>query len=258
MSSLMDATDFLLTRDIVERLDGWLMELAAPLLPLKERPIDLGHTSGSVYEFREESERALVVGKAVRMASGIRVAMLLADQGYIAECGSILRMTGDFADEIICICEGAKTGYRTTAHKSFVEQYFTELPRTPDEHDSRPRVNFVTREKLLTAYQRWATQHNLDTEGVRKVIRFLPSMYDKFVHGGYITAMELYDPRTWTFMLRGHVSQEKRELYQRATASKLHHSLTALTAIADLEGNARLVDEIGRAAFALHASGELS
>ena len=89
-------------------------------------------------------------------------------------------------------------------------------------------------------------------------MRFLPSMYDKFVHGVYLTAMELYDPDSWTFMLKGHKAREKREVYQRATASKLHQVVTALAAIAELEKNRRLVDEICAAGLNLHDSGELS
>lgn len=213
---------FPLTRSTMERLDDWLMELAAPLLPLKQRPLKLEHISGFVYEFREKSERALLIGKAVRMVSGIRAAMLLADHGYISECGTILRTVADFADEIICICDGIKSGQRTAAHKAFVEQYFTELPKTPDEFDSRPRVNFVTREKLLTAYQRYAIENKLDATRIRKVTRFVPSMYDKFVHGGYLTAMELYDPRSRTFMLRGHTAQAKgKSIKGRRQASSI-------------------------------------
>lgn len=252
------APDFPLTRSIIDRLDDWIMDLASTLVPLKKTPLELEHVTGFVYEFREESERALLVGKAVRMGSGIRVAMLLADLGYISECGTILRTVTDFAQEILCICEGIKTGQRTTAHQSFVEQYFMKLPKTPDEHDAAPRIRFVTRDELLGAQYRWAIANKLDGTRVRKVTRFLANMYDKFVHGSYVTAMELYDPQTWKFMLRGHEALEKREEYQRATASKLHHAVTSLAAIAELEKNHRLVDEICRAGLALHASEELS
>src|ERR1700730_13507405 len=84
-------SNFPLTRSTIERLDGWLMELAAPLLPLKQTPMKLKHIAGFVYEFREQSERALVIGKAVRMVSGIRVALVL-DAG---------RVTGVVADSTI-------------------------------------------------------------------------------------------------------------------------------------------------------------
>jgi hypothetical protein len=253
-----EASDFPLTRNTIDRLDVWVMELASPLLPLKKTPLELEYITGFVYEFCEASERALLISKAVRMASGIRVAMLLADLGYISECGSILRTVTDFANEIICICDGIKTGQRTTAHQLFVEQYFMKLPKTPDEYDAQPRVRFVTRDELLGAQYRWAIANKLDATRLRKVTRFLANMYDKFVHGSYVTAMELYDPRSSTFMLRGHEAPEKKQEYKRATASKLHTSVTALAAIAEFGTNRRLLDEICRAAVALYASGELS
>jgi hypothetical protein len=88
----LEASDYPLTRSTIERLDDWLKELAAPLLPLKKTSLQLEHLTGFVYAFREESERALLVGKAVRMVSGVKVAMLLADLGYISECGTIFSL----------------------------------------------------------------------------------------------------------------------------------------------------------------------
>jgi hypothetical protein len=240
-------TDFPVTRETLERLDDWVMQLASPLLPLKAVRVDLAHMTGFVWEFREETERALLIGKSVRMVSGIKVAMTLADGGHIAECGTILRSVADFASEIICICDGVKTGARTRAHKDFVDQYFMKLPKTPTELEEQPRVDFVTRDKLWTALYRWAIENKVDQTRVRLVMRFLGNMYDKFVHGGYITAVELYDPSTWTFMLDGHRSQQKIEEYQRATASKLPQSVTALASVAEHEENRRLIDEICRA-----------
>jgi hypothetical protein len=249
---------FALTRATVDKFDGWLHELASPVLPLKSSPLELEHINGFVFEFREEDEFALLIGKAVRMVSGVRVAMLLADLGYISECGAILRTVSDFANEILCICDGIKTGNRTTAHKSFVDQYFMKLPKTPDDLDAQPRVRFVTRDELLGAQYRWAESNHLDATRVRKVTRFLASMYDKFVHGSYLTSTELYDPKAEKFMLRGHHDPEKIREYQRAVASKVHTVVTALAAIAELGTSQKLLDEICSAGLALHASGELS
>jgi hypothetical protein len=169
-------SDFPVTRQTMERLDEWVMALASPLLPLRKPALELEHVTGFVYEFCEESERALLVGKAVRMVSGIRVALLLADLGYISECGSILRTVADFANEILCICDGIKAGQRTTAHQLFVEQYFMKLPKTPDEYDANPRVKWVTRDELFAALYRWAIENKLDATRFRKVHRFLANI----------------------------------------------------------------------------------
>jgi hypothetical protein len=43
----------------------------------------------------------------------------------------------------------------------------------------------------------------VNPDRVRKVFRYLAHMYDKYVHGAYITAMELYNGETWRFMVSG-------------------------------------------------------
>jgi hypothetical protein len=88
---------------------------------------------------------------------------------------------------------------------------------------------------------RWARANKFDATRLKKVTRFLANMYDKFVHGSYITATELYDPSNGKFMLNGHEAPARREEYKRATTSKLHHSVTALAAMAELERNFPLV-----------------
>jgi hypothetical protein len=105
MNKLMETeqADFQLMRQTMERLDDWVMALASPLRPLAEVPQELGGLKGFRWDFREKTERALIVGKAVRMASGIRAALLLADMGYITECGTTLRTVSDFVTEVIAV-----------------------------------------------------------------------------------------------------------------------------------------------------------
>jgi hypothetical protein len=249
--------DFSKTRATLDLLDRWFDELASPLVPLKRVSVKLEHLTGFIYEFREPSERALLVGKAARVVSGIRAAMILADMGYIAECGALLRSVSDFSSEIICICDGIKANYRTRAHKDFVDQYFTKLPKNPDEHAESVKVDWVRRDQLWAALYRWAVEHKVDQSRLRLVMRYLGNMYDKFAHGHYITSSELYNPFTWKFMLRGHESEDKRDEYRRSVASKLHEALTALSSIADCDKNSRLVVEICLAAKELYESSEL-
>ena len=144
-----------------------------------------------------------MVGKTVRMISGIKAALVLADMGYIAECGTILRTVGDFVTEVIAIREGCTHG-ATTAQKRFVQQYFAPIPLTPDEYAKQGRENWVTRDDLLSAEQRNAERMGWDADRLRKALRFISYAYDKFVHGAYITSMELFDGRTNTFMTSGH------------------------------------------------------
>jgi hypothetical protein len=252
--------DFPVTRRVLAKLDEWLNELAAPLVPLKEVPAGPPGGGGFRWAFREETERALVIGKSVRMVSGIRAAFILVDLGFVTECGTILRTVSDFAAEIFSICEGIRSGKPTQDQKLFVEQYFRPIPEDPDEYDAQKREQFVTRDKVLAAHYRFAAEMKGGTnpERVRKVLRYLAHMYDKYVHGAYITAMELYDGRTWRFMVGGHESLEYRSECKRAAASKLHEALSSLHMVAIGMDILPLARTIEAAAKEIFDSGELS
>ena len=206
--------------------------------------------------FREQTERALLVGKTVRMISGIKAALVLTDMGYISECGTILRTVGDFVTEVISICEGCTHG-ATTAQKRFVQQYFAPIPLTPDEYAKQGRENWVTRDDLLSAEQRNAERMGWDADRLRKALRFISYAYDKFVHGAYITSMELFDGRTNTFMTGGHEWDSKRREYKSAIASKLHEVLAAMVTSANVMNMPALIAEISEAARELMDSGEM-
>ena len=116
----------------------------------------------------------------------------------------------------------------------------------------------MTRDEMLAAHSRLAKKFKENPDRLRKVTRYLNHGYDKYVHGGYITAMELYDGRTDTFMLRGHEYELGREIATGATARKLHHALVALMNMAQLWKLPALVDQIGKVAIQLYRSRELS
>jgi hypothetical protein len=243
----------------MERLDEWVMALASPLLPLGEFPQELNGLQGFRWDFREKTERALMVGKAVRMASGIRAALILADLGYVTECGTILRTVSDFVTKVISVYEGCTRDDPTRAQKDFLEQYFGDMTQTPDEYDEKQEKDrWVARDKLIAAHVRWSSENKQDPERIRKVLRFLAHGYDKFVHGSRMSTMELYNGFTHRFMMKGHELYLSRRGYKVAVASKLHEVLTALFFTAAFMQMPALAEEIRPAEKDLYNSGETS
>ena len=256
---------FPVTERVLSQLDDWLNELGAPLLPLKKVPAGPPGGNGFRWAFRKETEGALVIGKSVRMVSAIKAAFILVDLGYVTECGTLLRTVSDFVGEIISITEGVRSDALTVAQKKFIEQYFTPIPEDPDAYDALKREEFVTRDKLLSAHYRLAEEvqraklkDSVNAEQVRKVIRYLAHMYDKYVHGAYVTAMELYNEKTWRFMVSGIESVEYRYEYKTQAASKLHEALCALAMVANGMGMSGLTERMDAAQKELYQSGELS
>jgi len=192
----------------------------------------------------------------VRMTSGIRAALILADEAFVTESACLLRIVSDLATEIIALAEGVRRGQMTTAQNEFVAQFFAPIPRTVEERLAQEKMRYVSREQLLKAEVRLAGDAGLDGQHLRDLRRTLNSSYDGYIHGAYATAMELYHGGRHEFMLRGHESSQHRCLCRVAVAGKLHEVVVACRYIAIIQHNQALCDEIRRALKRLEDSGE--
>ena len=237
------ATDFSFARNLIDKLDGWVNKLAAPLMP----PRRGGEEPDMIrLELREQIPHTVMIGKCVRAVSGIHGALVLADLGYVAECGALLRIVSDFCTEIIAISSALnRGGDLPRAVQTSVKQYFTPIPQTPEQLKAADRACYVSRETLIKEVGRFlAESANVDSEQSLPVSRFLNMVYDKYVHGAYETTMELCDPDTGRFMMCGHLSPSKRQEFAEAVFLKLHEVVVAIEHTAAVTGQ----EEIFKAA----------
>ena len=182
--------------------------------------------------------------------------MILADSGYVAECGTILRTVSDFATEAISVCEGCIKG-ANQAQTDLVQQYFAPMSANSEEHAERKGKPYVPRDKLLATLYRQAEQMDVDVDRLRNQLRFVTHVQDKYLHGGYLTAMEMYNGSTHTFMLRGHQSEDTKRLHKFMIASQLYKVILALTYMAKVANMPALIADIVQAARKLYDSGEV-
>jgi len=219
-------TDLSFARDVIDRLDGWVDELVAPLMPLRALPRNDGYVR---LEFRLHLPHTVMVGKLVRATSGLRAAMVLSDLGYITESGTLLRAVSDFCMEVKAIAEALhRGGEPPQSVKDFVAQYFQPKSTTPEEYAAAEKVRYVSREELMKADIRMAQGTPVDGEKMRMLRRFINMTSDAYVHGAYETTMELYDPRVRRFAMRGHPDPEVRHEHAEAVALKLHEVVAAI------------------------------
>jgi hypothetical protein len=231
-------TDFSFGRKLIDQLDRWANELASPLIP----PREVFEEANEIrLEFREHIPHSVMIGKSIRAVSGIRAALVLSDLGYLAECAALLRMVSDFCTEITAIGEALNRGGKLpVAIQKFVDQYFTQKPRTPEQLAEAERTYYVSREELMKAELRLAENTQIDGEQMRLVHRFLNMAYDAYIHGSYETTMELYDPLTGRFMMSGCASTSKQEEFIEAVLLKLHEVVIALEVTAAVTANASI------------------
>lgn len=99
--------------------------------------------------------------------------------------------------------------------------------------------------------------HEKDTNKVRKVMRFISYAYDKYVHGGYTTTMELYSGEKQGFMLHEHDDTNARAFYKSLVAGRLFQAMGFFVKVAELVGNGSAAKNIRTGGIWLADSGEL-
>ena len=245
--------DFATTRPLIGKLPGWVNTFAASLAP----PVKVAlQGSGFRWEHIAKDAQTLQVAKAVRIASGLRAAMALADLRQTVECGTLLRTVADFASEIIFIGEGLLESRFTSEQEEFITQHYAALPSTPEELAAQERVRYVGRQAMTKATDRIAQRAGTDKELLKKITAYLNKGYDGYVHGHYSTAMELFTGRTMSFMMMGHESARHVCYSKVAVAGKLKEALNAFRFMAITRRMSELDQELRQAFDDLDRSGD--
>ena len=232
-------------RELIEQLDGWVNELTVPLIPPRKVPEGDDRLR---LEFKHHTPHTVMVGKLVRAVSGLRGALFLAEAGYVTECASLLRMVSDFCTEVSAIGEALNRGGELPrAVLDFVNQYFTPKARTPEEYTAKERTRYVSRKELMKGKVRLTEGTSVDGEQLRTTYPFINMVYDAYVHGAYETTMELCNPSTGVFAMRGHPEASKRQEFVEAVFLKMHEVVLAVELSAAVTAHAE-VREVAREA----------
>lgn len=229
--------DFKLTRAAIDALNTPIDALAACL----PRPTMVPLAGGDFrWEYPIQSPEVVQVAKAVRMVTSIKAAWHLAERGLTTECATLLRVTSDFASEIVFLAEGILEGKLNSAQQKFVDDYFKPFPTDPDELATREREYYVGRKDIIAAHTRFAQKAGIDGAHLERLIKYLNKGYDAYVHGAYATAMELFTGATYSFMLNKNESPQGNCVAKVAVAGKLHEVFVALEMMAFTRGQREL------------------
>ena len=249
--------DVSLASDLIDNLEEWVNKLAAPLLP----PIENSATNR--LEFRQHIPHTVMIAKCIRAVSGIHAAYTLANLGHVVECAAIMRMVSDFCNEIITIGKAIELqlhcGELPHPAHALVERYFAPLPRTPSQNRNAQRPRYPSRKELMEVEKRWAEMKGIDgeidQERKQDVHKFLNSTADAYVHDAYEITMELYDPHTGRFRMRGVKSRRRHREHVESVLLKLHEILAALESTAAATSHNEVFEATREARRALDRSG---
>jgi hypothetical protein len=245
--------DFKLTRAAIDALDQPIDTLAANLPAPIQVPLPTG---GFRWKYPIQSAEVVQVAKAVRMVTSIRAAWRLAEEGLTTESATLLRVTSDFAGEIGFLAEGILEGKLNKAQQQFVDDYFKPFPADPDELAAREREYYVGRKDISAAHSRLAQRSGVDAAHLERLVKYLNKGYDAYVHGAYLTAMELFNGAANSFVLGKNYSPRANCVTRAAVAGKLHEVFAALELMALTRGHRELMQRLSEIRLELHRSGE--
>jgi hypothetical protein len=248
--------DFPITRRTLVQIEEWFIPILEPFLPLKK--VRGSDEFGDFYwDFEEHSGKIVVLSKALRIIGGLRASMILADRGYVNECGALLRTVDDFTHEIRFLLEGCRATKPSKDYEEFVRQYFLPAARTADEYAKAPGESWVPRKAIFEAFVRSFGSVEKNSDKIRKSGKFIYHTYDKYVHGSYLTAVDLYSGDTKQFMLHGHNGGEQREVMQKMVTSRLFNALAVFAHVAEVFLNSAAFENFRVGALTLSDSGEM-
>lgn len=235
----------------IERLDDWVNRLAKMLPPPIRHELDGGDF---VWRFPEEGVAVLLIAKAVRISAALGASWELAKLGYSTEAATLLRLIDDFAQEIQFMAEAHIEGRETKAQKDFRTQFFDPPARSLDEFLKRERQYFVSRGEISKACRKLAEKTGQDGGLLDRTSSFISHGLNRYTHGAYDTAMELYHGGRKRFMLQG---VEGRPMAGNITfvGTKATEALQAVELVGILFGSKEIPVEIRK--FLMEADPDL-
>jgi len=146
------------------------------------------------FRFEHPDAKIFQVLMCVRVASGLRAALLLLLEGHTTEMGVLFRTTDDFLAAINFVDEIIEKGPETVtaAQRAFLDQYFVDDKRTTEEMlESRKKINYnELRQKVQASEARVIGADNPDR--MKKIVRTIDDSFSGVVHGSYSSVMEMY------------------------------------------------------------------
>jgi len=230
-----------LVPEALERLDTWVNRMAAAVGTPVRSPLPDGDF---IWLFPESDVKVAIVAKSVRLVSALAGAWTLAGSGQTTEAGSLLRLVDDFSAELWFLSEVAISGSPNRAQRKFLEQFFASPARSLDEYIAREREHWVARSDVLKAHRRLGAGSGVDPDRVVELSEFISYGLNGYIHGGYDSAMELYDGSSRRFEVRGHAEGRAKDASRRFIGTKATTACLAVSLAAAALGEHDLGAEV--------------
>lgn len=207
------------------------------------RPLSLEETGKRRLRYPRRDSLTFQVLRAVRVVSGLNAAICLLRNGYVQEVGVVLRSAYQFLHDIDFVTEAHRAGNPTVDQQKLIDTFFADDLQTAEERMADDRgTPRVPRKKVYASMGRLF--ETSDPDHVRKMAKAIEESFSGYTHGAYPQTMELYDPDTEKFRVRGMRGTPRIMEFARQLAFIVHLALNVFAWIAGSIGFNDLSDEL--------------
>ena len=237
------------TIDALEAMKAGLDRIGGAI----ERPAWGTEARTVVYRFRQSTSQHIVFLRLCRIVSGLHAVQVLLDAGFTQEVGVLARTLDEFCSDIHFLDEAHDGRGSPKQQQRFVDEFFAETRLTLDERleaDTKRRV--FPREKVRAAAARRLNEE--DPHTARGHLKAIEAVTGGFVHGSYLSVMEMYDPEEGRFRVCGMKGTPRVVEMRRQQAIYIHQGLNLMVGFASQLGLPFAREELTAARMAFERS----
>ncbi len=207
-------------------------------------PIFIADQRNPRFKYPSHTSAVIQVLKAARVVSGLDAAAILLVRGHVIEMGVLFRTIDDFLSHMLFLQEADKSGKPTADQQRLIDEFFAEEDVNVDEMMKTPKQRgHVPRKKVQAAEARVLLPENPDR--LKKMVHAIDSVYSMYVHGDYLSVMEMYEGGDRErFRVRGMLGTPRIPVYRRELAHYTHRALNTFVGTAAIAFNLRDVAEM--------------
>jgi hypothetical protein len=229
-------------RQTVDELEVLVRELDADF----QHPLPVPHGIDSFvfrHDARQRSDILASYLKAVRIVSLLNASLCLIEKGYVQELNILCRAIDEACEDITFLARSlGETG--TSEHqRTMIQEFFQEEFESPDNFLSSTTRKRVSRRKIRATFSN-APIGMSDPHTMLKTAESINNIYSGFVHGSYVSIIEMYDDRTREYHMRGMLKSPHWSDHKENFSNHLYRSILA---VAILSSRTSRKDIAGRA-----------
>ncbi len=187
-----------------------------------------------LFRHREQNDLLLSYLKCVRAISSLNACVILLENGFVQEIGTLCRCIDDFNQDVLFLAGPLGENGLSEQQKRLVDEFFQEEFNDIDNPLSATQQrNRVPRSKVLAGISRISGQP-VNPSDFQEVQRTVQQGFSGYVHGAYGHIMEIYggSPDSLHYHMKGLSETPRITEWTEALSSYVYRTMIAVEVVA--------------------------